>query len=248
MTSGSFPRPVLFPAIDLLDGSVVRLATGDYERSTVYGNDAAAVARDFVDQGAEWIHIVDLDAARTGEPTNRALLGVIADAVADRCRIQTGGGVRTPTDARALADLGVARVVMGSAAVRHPELVDEVADIVDVAVGLDHRRSMVAVDGWTAMSDLSLVDALGRYPRAAAFVITDIERDGMLSGPDLEGLEIAIASTSQPVIASGGVGVLADLAALAMLSGLAGVIVGRALYEGRFAVAEAIEILDGTGS
>lgn len=246
MSAERAAAPVLFAAIDLLGGAVVRLATGDYDRSTVYGDDAVAVAQRFADEGAEWIHIVDLDAARSGEPTNRAVLGSICAAVADRCRIQTGGGVRSLGDARALADLGVTRVVMGSAAVRNPGLVDEVAAIVEVAVGLDHRSSIIAIDGWTTMSEISLDDALQRYPRAAAFIITDIDRDGMLSGPDLAGLRAAIDSAPRPVIASGGVATLDDLVSLAQLDGLAGVIVGRAIYEGRFDIATAIEVLTRT--
>jgi phosphoribosylformimino-5-aminoimidazole carboxamide ribotide isomerase len=234
---------ILYPSIDLRGGHVVRLSQGDYDAETVYGDDPVAVATGFCDQGAAWIHVVDLDAARTGEATNRAAVAAVAAAVAGRARVQTGGGVRSVDDARALADAGVTRVVMGSAAVQRPALVDEVAAVVPVAVGLDHRRGELAVHGWTEASGVQLDEALGRFPAAAAFVITDIDRDGLLAGPDVAGLAAAVAATDVPVIASGGVGTLADIAALAAIAGLHGIITGRALYEGRFSVAEAVGAL-----
>ncbi len=233
----------LFPAIDLHDGQVVRLTQGDYGSAIVYGSDPIAVARSFADAGASWIHIVDLDAAKSGSPRNRPLVAAVVDAVAGRARVQTGGGVRTLADAQQLADAGVARVVMGSAAVQHPELVDAAADVVAVAVGLDHRDGELAVHGWTEGSGISLDEALGWYPSASAFVITDIARDGMLAGPDLEGLAAAAANSTAPVIASGGVSSLDDVAALAGVSGIAGIITGKALYEGRFTVVEALRVL-----
>lgn len=238
-------RPELYPAIDLRSGRVVRLAQGDHRRETVYGDDPVAVASDFADQGATWIHVVDLDAARHGDPVNRPVVARIAAAVAGRARVQTGGGVRSVADAEALARAGVARVVMGSAAVRHPELVEEVAELVAVGVGLDHRRGRLAVDGWTESSAVRLEDALSGYPSASVFVITDIDRDGLLGGPDVDGLAAAAARSAVPVIASGGVAELDDLRALAAVDGLVGVIAGRALYEGRFTVAEAVAVLAG---
>ena len=212
-------KALLYPAIDLRDGKVVRLTQGDYTQEKIYGEDPVQVASDFATAGAKWIHVVDLDAARGGGPVNRSVIGNIVKAV------------------------GVARVVMGSAAVKNPQLVEKVADIVDVAVGLDHRGGMIAVEGWTQSSDLTLVDALAMYPAAKAFVITDIARDGMLSGPDLEGLAAAVTQTSIPVIASGGVSSIQDIVDLAQISGLGGVITGRAIYEGRFSVAEALRAL-----
>ncbi|MFT3855010.1 MAG: 1-(5-phosphoribosyl)-5-[(5-phosphoribosylamino)methylideneamino] imidazole-4-carboxamide isomerase [Ilumatobacteraceae bacterium] len=230
----------LYPAIDLRDGQVVRLRQGDYADQTTYGDDPVAVARGFADAGAPWVHVVDLDAARSGSPVNRPVVAAIAASVAGRARVQTGGGVRTVDDARALADAGVARVVMGSAAVAQPSLVHDVAAIVPVAVGLDHRGGEVAVHGWTAGSGVQLDEALGWFPDAAAFVITDIGRDGMLTGPDVDGLAAAAQRTDVPVIASGGVATLADIAALAAVPGIAGVITGKAIYEGRFTVQEAL--------
>jgi phosphoribosylformimino-5-aminoimidazole carboxamide ribotide isomerase len=231
---------LLYPSIDLRGGQVVRLRQGDYDAETVYGDDAVAVATSFVEQGATWIHVVDLDAARTVEATNRDVVAAIASAMAGRAAVQTGGGVRSVDDAKALADAGVTRVVMGSAAVREPALVDDVAGVLPVAVGLDHRGGDLAVHGWTESSGVRLSDTLRRFPSAAAFVITDIERDGLLGGPDVSGLAAAVAATDVPVIASGGVGTLDDVRALAAIRGLHGIITGRALYEGRFTVAEAV--------
>lgn len=233
----------LYPAIDLLGGRVVRLRQGDYADQTVYGDDAVTVARSFVDEGAAWIHVVDLDAARSGDPVNRPVVHAIAAAVRGAAQVQTGGGVRTIDDARELAAAGVARVVMGSAAVRDPALVEQASAVVPVAVGLDHRDGEVAVHGWTEGSGLVLDDLLGQFPTAAVFVVTDIGRDGMLAGPDLEGLTRAAARAPAPVIASGGVADLDDVRALARIPGLGGVITGKALYEGRFTVAQAIEVL-----
>ena len=151
--------------------------------------------------------------------------------------------MRTLDDARELRDAGVARVVMGSAAVNDPGLVEKVSHVVPVAVGLDHRAGNVATHGWTESSGRMVLDILGDYPSAAAFVITDISRDGMLTGPDVEGLVAAAAATTVPVIASGGVGTLDHLRDLAAGPGIEGVIVGKAIYENRFTVADAIGVL-----
>jgi phosphoribosylformimino-5-aminoimidazole carboxamide ribotide isomerase len=221
------------------------LTKGDYATETVYGDDPLAVAESFAAAGAPWVHVVDLDAARSGDPVNRDVVGRIAAALGGRASLQNGGGVRTLDDARALADLGVARVVMGSAAVADPDLVGRTSEIVPVAVGLDHRDGELAVHGWTEGSGVRLDDALGRFPSAAAFVITDISRDGMLIGPDIEGLAQAVGSTSVPVVASGGVASIDDIVALAAIPGLGGIITGKALYEGRFTVADALAALEG---
>lgn len=235
----------LYPAIDLLAGSVVRLAQGRYDDATVYGDDPVAVATTFVDQGADRVHIVDLDAARTGDPVNRGAIARVVAAVGDRALVQVGGGVRSVTDARELADAGVWRVVMGSAAVADPSLVARVADVVPVAVGLDHRGGSLAVEGWTRDSGVALADMAARMEGADAFVVTDISRDGMLIGPDTDGLIRLAAATDVPVVASGGVGTLDHLAELAAAGTIEGVIAGRALYENRFTVAEALAVLGG---
>ena len=239
-------NPELLPAIDLRGGCVVRLAQGDYNRETFYGDDPVSVALSFVDAGATWIHIVDLDAAKGTGPINREAITRVAAETKGAAAVQTGGGVRTIADAQALCNAGVARVVMGSAAVADPSLVAAVADIIPVAVGLDHRSGRVATQGWTQESEWLLSDALGMFSAASAFVITDISRDGMLEGPDLLGLADAVAATNIPVVASGGVSSLDDIAALMTIEGLWGVITGRAIYEGRFDVAEAVALLKGT--
>ncbi|MEN9793237.1 MAG: 1-(5-phosphoribosyl)-5-[(5-phosphoribosylamino) methylideneamino] imidazole-4-carboxamide isomerase [Actinomycetota bacterium] len=235
----------LYPAIDLLGGSVVRLTQGRYDDATVYGDDPVAVATMFVEQGADRVHIVDLDAARTGDPVNRGVIARVVAAVSGRALVQVGGGVRSVADARELSDAGVWRVVMGSAAVADPTLVTLVADVVPVAVGLDHRGGSLAVEGWTRDSGVELADLAVRMEGAAAFVVTDISRDGMLTGPDTDGLARLAAATEVPVVASGGVGTLDHLAELVRVGSLEGVITGRALYENRFTVAEAIVVLGG---
>jgi len=233
----------LFPAIDLRGGKAVRLLQGDYAQETVYGDDPVALAESFAAAGAKWIHVVDLDAARTGDPINRPVVAAVAAAVRGRAKVQTGGGVRSVADAEALAAAGVARVVMGSAAVKDRTLVASVFRIVPVAVGLDHRDGDVALHGWTQGSGLNVMDLLDCYPDAEAFIITNIARDGMLAGPDVEGLAAAAAASPIPVIASGGVSSLNDLRVLNRVPGLAGVITGKAIYENRFTVGEALETL-----
>lgn len=233
----------LYPAIDLLGGKVVRLRQGEYDDSTVYGDDPVAVALSFVEQGAKWVHMVDLDAAKSAQPVNRPIIANVARALEGRASLQVGGGVRTVADADVLADAGVSRVVMGSAAVAEPTLVDEVARFINVAVGLDHRDGIAATHGWTQSSGERVLDLLKAFPLASAFIITDISRDGMLTGPDVEGLAEAARATSIPVVASGGVGTLAHIEELAGVSGLDGVIVGKAIYEAKFTVADALAVL-----
>jgi phosphoribosylformimino-5-aminoimidazole carboxamide ribotide isomerase len=226
----------LYPSIDLRGGRVVRLHQGDFDRETVYGEDPIAVARSFEAAGARWIHVVDLDAARR-DGSNRELVVAIAGAVG--VPVQTGGGVRDGS----LLDEGVARVVVGSAAIEETQVVRSMAEKWSgrVAVGLDHWDGEVRVRGWEQGSGRELLDVAAQlaFPGVAAYVVTDISRDATLAGPDLDGLGRLVAATSVPVIASGGVGSLDDLAALRSL-GVAGVIVGKAIYEGRFKVEEAV--------
>jgi phosphoribosylformimino-5-aminoimidazole carboxamide ribotide isomerase len=240
----------LYPAIDLRDGKAVRLVRGDYDAETVYDDDPVAVAAGFAADGVRWLHVVDLDAARTGEPVNRPIVRAIAAAVGVHgVRVQSGGGVRSEEAAAALAEAGVARVVVGSAALRDPELVRRLAARQPVAIGLDGRDGVAAVHGWVDDTAVSVLDALGQFEDAGveAVVLTEITRDGTLDGPDLDGLRAALERTTMPVIASGGVGTVEDLEALAALEWggrhLAGVIVGTALYEHRFRVAKAMSVL-----
>lgn len=215
----------------------------------MYDADPVGVARRFEAAGAAWIHVVDLDAARTGEPANLGAIEAICAVVS--CRVQCGGGVRSLERAGALLHAGVARVVVGTAAVERPELVEELcgAHPGSVAVGLDARGRDLAVRGWVEGSGSDLIDLAARFEASgvSALVVTEIGRDGTLEGPDLAQLAAVLEHGTLPVIASGGVGTLADLRALDGLDvggrRLAGAIVGRALYEGRFEVAEALGVL-----
>jgi phosphoribosylformimino-5-aminoimidazole carboxamide ribotide isomerase len=238
----------LYPAIDLRAGRCVRLYQGDYGRETVYGDDPVAQARAFSAAGAPWIHVVDLDAARTGDPRNRPVVAAIAAAV--DVPVQSGGGVRDDAAAEALLAAGVRRVVVGTAALDDPDWVRRLAARHPgrVAVGLDARGRDVAVRGWVEGSGHDLVDVARRFGDAgvAALVVTEIGRDGTLAGPDLGQLADVLAATALDVVASGGVGSLDDLRALAALDvggrRLAGAIVGRALYEGAFPLSDALEV------
>ncbi len=244
----------LYPAIDLRAGGAVRLVQGDFERQRTFG-DPVALARRYAQGGARWIHVVDLDAARTGEPVNRATVLEVARSV--DVPVQSGGGVRTEADAAELLDGGVARVVLGTAAQEQPELLDRLATRFAgrIAVGLDYRRGgeEVAVQGWERPGGNSLRSALDKLAEVplAAVVVTAIERDGMLAGPDMAGLAVVLGRSAHPVIASGGVRSAADLADLAALVVddhlLAGAIVGTALAEGSLTMQEAIAACAASG-
>lgn len=234
----------------------MRLLRGDFAAETVYDADPVAVARDFAAQGAAWIHVVDLDAARTGSAGNLPAIEAICAAV--DCAVQSGGGVRSVEAAGRLLDAGVRRVVVGTAAVEHPALVAELCGRYPgrVAVGLDAHGRDVAVRGWTEGSGQDLVTLARRFESVgvSALVVTEIGRDGTLEGPDLDQLGAVLAASPIPLIASGGVGTLADLTALVGLrdpaSGrtLSGAIAGRAIYERRFTVAEGVAACGSGGS
>jgi len=249
----------LYPAVDIRGGGAVRLSQGDFDRETSYG-DPVTLARHFEAGGAPWLHVVDLDAAREGRPVNRPLVLAIAGAV--QIPIETGGGVRTEEDVEELLAGGVRRVVLGTAALEDPTLARSLASRHPgrVAAGVDYRRAQgggteVAVRGWEKGTGRSVADVLGELDGAglAAVVVTAIDRDGMLGGPDLEGLRDVLGATTIPVIASGGIGSAADVVALAALVGpdpgapdggtprrLAGAITGRALVDGRMTVEEGV--------
>jgi phosphoribosylformimino-5-aminoimidazole carboxamide ribotide isomerase len=241
----------LYPAIDLRAGRCVRLRQGDFAAETVYDDDPVGVARAFASAGASWIHVVDLDAARTGEPANLSVIERISEAVPSA--IQSGGGVRSVEAAELLLRAGATRVVIGTAAVERPELVAELSSRRpgQVAVGLDARGREVAVRGWVEGSGADLVELAERFQDVgvAAIIVTEIGRDGMMTGPDTDQLAAVLAVSEVPVIASGGVGTIDDLRTLAALRvggrALGGVIVGRAIYEGRFSVGEALAALRG---
>ena len=232
----------ILPAIDLRGGKVVRLSQGDYERQTTYADDPVSVARQFVSAGAGWVHMVDLDAARTGRRSN-------AEAVAAVCRsvpaaVELGGGIRDDEAVAAALTLGVARVIIGSAALKDwawfESLVGRAEWAGKVALGLDARDGRLAVHGWTEEAGLTVAEVGGRARGLplAAVIYTDIDRDGMLAGPDLARTGELMELCRLPVIASGGIRSLEDLARC-RAAGCAGAIIGRAWYEGRVDLAAA---------
>jgi phosphoribosylformimino-5-aminoimidazole carboxamide ribotide isomerase len=244
-------RMVLLPAIDLRAGRCVRLLQGDYARETVYGDDPVAQALAFVEAGAEVLHVVDLDAARSGEPVNRPAIAAICDAAT--VPVQVGGGVRSVEAAEELFALGVTRVVIGTAALERPEIVSElVSRGRAVAVGIDARADEVATHGWTERTGRTVAEVAVSFAEVGVdgLVVTEIGRDGTMEGPDLAGLRAVLRATGAhgtAVVASGGVGSVDDLRALATLEAggrrLDGAIVGRALYEGAVALPEALAAL-----
>jgi phosphoribosylformimino-5-aminoimidazole carboxamide ribotide isomerase len=231
----------LWPAIDLRGGKCVRLLQGDYDRETVFGDDPVAMAGQFVAAGAKRLHIVDLDGAKAGEPSQADLVARMVAATGVPC--QLGGGVRTLETARAYLDAGVTRVVVGSVAIEQPDLLVELARTFPgrVVLGLDARDGRVAVRGWLETSPLTAIDVARRHATLplAAIVYTDIATDGMLSGPNLAALEEMVAAVPLPIVASGGVASADDIRRVAT-TGSAGCIVGRALYAGRVTIPEAL--------
>ncbi|MFL5517592.1 MAG: 1-(5-phosphoribosyl)-5-[(5-phosphoribosylamino)methylideneamino]imidazole-4-carboxamide isomerase [Gemmatimonadales bacterium] len=235
----------LFPAIDIRRGRVVRLSQGSAERETVYGDDPAGMAESFVEAGARWIHLVDLDRA-FDQGSNDEVIRRVVERVGPRVRLQLGGGLRTLDRVQAGLDLGVTRLVIGTAAATDPAMLDAAVALLPLdrlAVGLDARDGFVAVRGWTETSSLRATDLARRVVEQgiATLIYTDVTRDGMLRGPDLTGA-MALQTTGARVVASGGVADLADLRRIGR-AGLAGAIVGRALYEGRIALGEALALV-----
>ena len=241
---------ILFPAIDLKDGQCVRLKLGDMEQATVYNPDPADQAKAFEDQGFEWLHVVDLNGAFAGESVNGAAVDAILKATKNP--VQLGGGIRTLEHIEAWLSRGLARVILGTVAVRDPALVIEACEKFpgQVAVGIDARQGMVAVEGWAETSELSVIELAKRFEGAgvAAIIYTDIDRDGVLAGINWDStLELARA-TSIPVIASGGLASMADIERMTQpeYAVLEGAISGRALYDGRIDSREALALLRAT--
>jgi phosphoribosylformimino-5-aminoimidazole carboxamide ribotide isomerase len=240
---------ILFPAIDLKNGLAVRLQQGDMTRATVFNDDPAAQAKIFAQQGFEYLHIVDLDGAFAGKPMNAAAVERILDAMPDQVCVQLGGGIRDRATIDGWLLRGVSRVIIGTAAVRDPALVKDAARTYPdrIAVGLDARDGKVAVEGWAATSELSVFDIARRFEDAgvAAIVYTDVARDGMLKGLNLDATIALAGAISIPVIASGGLASIADVHALLEPRAqiLEGAIAGRALYDGRLDAAEALALL-----
>ncbi len=232
----------LYPAVDIKDGRAVRLTQGRADEETVYDDDPVAAAGRFADAGSEWLHVVDLDAAFTGEPRNRHLIEQIVSATG--CRVQASGGVRTLADVEASLDYGAERVVIGTMALSEPSFVAEVLDRVGprIAVGLDARGTTLQARGWTEEAG-DLFEAIERFTEMGVprFVYTDVAKDGMLEGPNVEMLRRVADATDAHVTASGGVSSLDDLRVLAGChERVDAAIVGKALYSGAFDIAEAL--------
>lgn len=242
---------IVFPAIDLKAGQVVRLAEGDMDRATVYGDDPAAQAMQFADAGAQHLHVVDLDGAFAGESVNGAAVRAIVERFPGH--VQLGGGIRTPGAVEAWFDLGVARVVIGTAALEKPQFVRDMATAFPggIVVAVDARDGMVATKGWAEVSDVSATDMARRFEDAgvAALLFTDVGRDGLLKGCNVEATVDLARSVNIPVIASGGVKGIGDIHILALHArdGVEGIITGRALYDGRLDLSAALSVASAAG-
>jgi phosphoribosylformimino-5-aminoimidazole carboxamide ribotide isomerase len=240
---------ILLPAVDILDGKAVRLDQGDFERSTVYDADPLAAAQRWVQAGARALHVVDLDGARRGEPVNLEHVERIASSL--DVPVQVGGGLRSAEAVAAAIAAGARRVILGTAAYRDVDFLDRViGEYRDrVVVSVDGREGFVAAAGWTEQTDIPVASVIGRLSDRGVrrFVYSSIDRDGTMTGPDLDGVRAVASAVHGSFIYSGGVSSLDDLRALAGLRqvNLSGVIVGKALFEGRFGVGEAQAVLDG---
>jgi phosphoribosylformimino-5-aminoimidazole carboxamide ribotide isomerase len=241
---------IVIPAIDLKEGKCVRLEQGLMDKNTVFNDNPAAQARAWQDQGAEMLHIVDLDGAFAGEPKNRAAIEAIVAAIT--IPSQLGGGIRDIETIEAYLSLGLSRVIIGTAAQRNPELVREACARFPgrIVVGIDAKNGMVAVQGWAEVTDITAVDLARKFEDCgvAAIIYTDIARDGMLQGPNLEATKALAEAVSIPIIASGGVSSLQDIRNLMAIesSGVNGVITGKAVYTGAIRLAEAEALTKGT--
>ena len=238
---------ILYPAIDLKDGACVRLRRGAMDDATVFNDDPADQARQFARAGCEWIHLVDLNGAFAGKPVNSVAVDAILAAV--DVPVQLGGGIRTMEVAADWLARGVRRIVLGTAALKDPELVISACRRWPgrIAVGIDARDGFVAVEGWAEQSTVSAAALAARFADAgvAAIVYTDIERDGMMRGVNVNATAALASATDIPVIASGGIASIDDLRALRDQGGIAGAISGRALYDGRLDLVAAIAVLNG---
>jgi phosphoribosylformimino-5-aminoimidazole carboxamide ribotide isomerase len=237
---------IVIPAIDLKDGKCVRLEQGLMDKDTVFNDNPGAQARAWQDQGAELLHIVDLDGAFAGEPKNRSAIEAIVNSIT--IPSQLGGGIRDIATIEAYLSLGLSRVIIGTAAQRNPELVREACEKFPgkIIVGIDAKNGMVAVQGWAEVTDITAVDLAKKFEGfgVSAIIYTDISRDGMLQGPNLEATKALAEAVSIPVIASGGVSSLNDIENLMAIesSGVTGVITGKAVYTGAIKLEDAVEL------
>ena len=238
---------ILYPAIDLKDGQAVRLLRGEMDTATVFNDDPAAQARAFQDAGFEWLHLVDLNGAFEGRPVNRKAVEAILAAVS--IPAQLGGGIRDMATISAWLEAGIARVILGTMAVKDPELVRSACRAFPgrIALGIDARDGRVAIEGWAEVSEIETLDLVRRFEDAgaAAIIFTDISRDGALQGVNVDATDTLARTTKLPVIASGGVAGLGDIEALmaAAGDGIQGAIIGRALYDGRIDPAAALALV-----
>ncbi|MEH7439227.1 1-(5-phosphoribosyl)-5-[(5-phosphoribosylamino)methylideneamino]imidazole-4-carboxamide isomerase [Neobacillus drentensis] len=234
----------IYPAIDMRGGNCVRLLQGDYDKETIYGDSPFDMAKSFAANGAEWIHMVDLDGAKDGKRVNDRF--VIETAQKLNVKVQIGGGIRSEEDILHYLENGVDRVIIGSIAVSNPDFAMEMINKYGgkIAIGIDAKNGYVATHGWLDTSELRAVDLGKRFADAGAetFIFTDIATDGTLSGPNIEAVCQMAEVTGKNVIASGGVSSLEDLKALASEKGISGAIVGKALYENRFTLKEALAL------
>lgn len=240
---------ILFPAIDLKDGACVRLYKGEMEKATVFNDSPADQAQRFKDAGCQWLHVVDLNGAFAGKPVNAQAVEAILAVMGKDVPVQLGGGIRDHATIDLWLEKGITRVILGTIAVRDPDLVKEACKRHPgrIVVGIDARDGMVAVEGWAETSHLSALDLALKFEDAgvAAIVYTDIDRDGALTGCNVEATAALAAAISTPVIASGGVSSIDDMHALKAVenSGIAGVISGRAIYDGRLDLGDALTVL-----
>jgi len=236
---------ILYPAIDLKDGQCVRLLRGEMDKATIFGEDPAAQARAFAAKGCDWLHLVDLNGAFAGHPVNAPAVEAILDAVDIPC--QLGGGIRDMATIETWLSRGLARVILGTVAVENPALVREAAQAFPgkIAVGIDARAGRVATRGWAEETDVMATDLAQSFEDAgvAAIIYTDIDRDGAMGGPNVEATAALARAVTIPVIASGGVSRMEDLAALRDTGEIAGAISGRALYDGAIDLAQALALL-----
>lgn len=237
----------IYPAIDIRGGRCVRLIQGDYNQETVYNEDPAAVAADFAAQGAGYVHLVDLDGAKAGHPVNHELIGRIARQV--EVPVQVGGGLRTLQDVEKLLELGVSRVIIGTAAIENREFTESVLATYgsQVAIAIDARNGYVATRGWLETSEVKAEELAIQLAAKGAetFIFTDISRDGMMQGPNIEAIAAIAQASGKQVIASGGVTVLDDLVKLAEYreQGISGAIVGKAIYTGKIDLKQALQTI-----
>jgi phosphoribosylformimino-5-aminoimidazole carboxamide ribotide isomerase len=238
----------IYPAIDLLGGKCVRLFQGDYGQETVYSDSPVQVAEQFYNDGASWIHLVDLDGARQGHPVNAAIIREVKHALS--VKVQVGGGIRSEKDVSAYLDAGIDRVILGSAAISHPGFVKEMLEKYGrrIAIGLDAREGYVAVEGWTKTSEMkaeTLANELIDHG-AETFIFTDISKDGTLTGPNIKAISDLARLTGKEVIASGGVSSLEDVEMLyyRAQAGVSGAIIGKALYTEALSLKDALDLVE----